>query len=110
MLPYIETIAVRWGATLIPRDELERLLGERRRAARASVEPVASGRPPLVTAEVVERIRVERAAGKSLRGIAAELNADGIPTAHGGAQWWPSTVRVVLGRRPSDAAAVPFSS
>jgi hypothetical protein len=30
--------------------------------------------------------------------IARELNATGTPTAHGGAQWWPSTVRAVLRR------------
>ena len=27
-----------------------------------------------------------------------ELNAAGTPTAHGGARWWPSTVRAVLDR------------
>jgi hypothetical protein len=30
--------------------------------------------------------------------IVAERNADGVPTAHGGAQWWRSTVRSVLQR------------
>jgi Recombinase len=47
----------------------------------------------------VQRIRAERAAGKSLGQIARELNASGTPTAHEGAQWWPSTVRAVLWRR-----------
>jgi predicted RNase H-like HicB family nuclease len=60
VLPYIETIEMPWGATLIPCDELERVLAERRRAARAAAEPGAPGRPPLVTPEVVERIRRAR--------------------------------------------------
>jgi len=47
---------------------------------------------------MVERIRADHAAGKSLSRIAAELNADGTPTAHGGRQWWPSTVRAVIVR------------
>jgi hypothetical protein len=36
------------------------------------------------------------------------LNQDGVPTAHGGRQWWPSTVRAVLIRStppvPTDAS------
>jgi Recombinase len=53
--------------------------------------------PAGVPPETVERIRADRAAGKSLRRIAAELNADGTPTAHG-SRWWPSTVRAVIVR------------
>jgi hypothetical protein len=49
-----------------------------------------------VPAEVVERIRRARAAGKSFGAIAVDLNADQVSTAHGGRQWWPSTVRAVL--------------
>jgi hypothetical protein len=37
-------------------------------------------------------------AGESLGAIAHELNADRVPTAQGGRQWWPSTVRAVLVR------------
>jgi len=51
-----------------------------------------------VTPEALERILAERGAGKSLRQIAADLNADGTRTAHGGSQWWASTVRAVLRR------------
>jgi len=36
--------------------------------------------------------------GKSLRQIARDLDASQTPTAHGGAHWWPSTVRAVLRR------------
>jgi hypothetical protein len=50
----------------------------------------------------VRRIRADRAAGKTLCQISADLNANGTPTAHGGAQWWPSTVRAVLRHKASD--------
>lgn len=100
VLPYVETLEMPWGAKLIPVDELERLLAERRRvAAREGREPRASGRRPSTPPEIVERIRAARAAGASFRRIASDLKADGTPTAHGGAQWWPSTVRAVLLRR-----------
>ena len=46
----------------------------------------------------LERIRRERAAGKSLAAIAKGLNADRIPTAQGGARWYPATVRYTLKR------------
>jgi hypothetical protein len=56
----------------------------------------------VVAPDVVRRIRADRAAGKTLREIAADLNANGTPTAHGGAQWCPSTVRAVLRHKASD--------
>ncbi len=37
-----------------------------------------------------------RRSGTSLAGIARALTSDGVPTAHGGARWYPSTVRNVL--------------
>jgi hypothetical protein len=43
-----------------------------------------------------ERIRRERAAGKSLAAIANGLNADRITTAPGGRRWYPATVRYTL--------------
>jgi uncharacterized protein YerC len=53
---------------------------------------------------VVERIRRERAAGRSMRAIAAGLTADGIPTATGAATWAYSSVQRVL-QRVADATA-----
>jgi hypothetical protein len=44
----------------------------------------------------VDRIVAERADGATIRAIAAGLNEDRVPTAHGGARWWPSTVAAVL--------------
>jgi hypothetical protein len=96
VLPYIETIEMPWGAQLIPVDELERLLAERRRASQPRRSKATPGRTPTVPQDLVERIRAERAAGNSFAAIAANLNADGTPTAHGGRAWWPSTVRAVL--------------
>lgn len=99
VLPYVETVEMPWGARLIPADELERLVAELRRAARKPKAPPAPpGRPAAVPPEIVERIRAERAAGKSFAQIARELNASGTPTAHGGERWWPSTVRSVAFR------------
>jgi hypothetical protein len=112
VLPYIETVEMPWGARLIPADELERLLAERRRppreSSRASRPP---GRPQSLAPDIVKRLCAERAAGKSLAQIARELNGNGAPTAHGGAQWWPSTVQALLVRaRPPTAAARPPAS
>jgi Recombinase len=98
LLPYIETIELPWGTSLIPVDELERLAVERRRTARPRLEPATRGRKPAISPEIRERIHHERTTGKSLRDIAADLNADRIPSAHGGACWWPSTIRQVLQR------------
>jgi DNA invertase Pin-like site-specific DNA recombinase len=97
VLPYVETVETPWGTKLIPADELERVLLEWRRPARPRRKPERTGRPPAVAPEVIQRIRDARDAGLSLRQIADRLNADGTPTAHGGAQWWASTVRSVLG-------------
>jgi hypothetical protein len=99
LLPYIETIEMPWGASLIPVDELERLARERRRTAQPRLERATLGRKPTVSPEVVKRIHNERSAGKSLRQIATDLNAARIPTAHGGTRWWPSTVRMILQSR-----------
>jgi hypothetical protein len=57
---------------------------------------VPTGRPSKLPAATRERIVRERAAGRSLREIAAGLNRDQVPTGQGGATWWASTVRYVL--------------
>jgi hypothetical protein len=106
VLPYVETVEMPWGAKLIPVDELERLLAEQRRAAKPRPAPSARGRPRRVSADVLERIRTERAEGASLHQIGAGLNADRTPTAHGGTQWWPSTIRSALAR-PDPPGSAP---
>jgi DNA invertase Pin-like site-specific DNA recombinase len=77
-----------------------RLISERTRAAlaRKRAQGVRLGRPPSMSAYARERIRRERAAGKSLAAIAEGLNADRIPTAQGGRRWYPATIRYMLTR------------
>jgi hypothetical protein len=98
VLPYVETFEMPWGARLVPIDELERLLAERRRTGKPHPAPVRRGRPRQVPERFVKRVEAAYTAGQSLGRIARELNADGVPTAQGGRQWWPSTVRAVLNR------------
>jgi hypothetical protein len=109
VLPFVATVEMPSGTRLIPADELERLLAERRRPARQWPHPAVSGRPAAVPTALVDHIHAERRAGKSFGRIARDLNADRTPTAHGGAQWWPSTVRAVLRRSSSAAAPLPSS-
>jgi DNA invertase Pin-like site-specific DNA recombinase len=54
------------------------------------------GRPSSLPADVVGRIVRQREAGRTLQAIADGLNADEVPTAQGGRQWYPSTVAAVL--------------
>lgn len=78
--------------------EFERnLISERTRAALAvkKAQGVRLGRPPVLDREVVERIVRERLAGIGYETIARQLNHDEVPTARGGRQWYPSTVRAV---------------
>jgi hypothetical protein len=98
VLPFVETVETGCGTRLIPVDEVERFIAERRRSARERPLPATPGRPRTLMAELVDRIAAEHASGKSLRQIARELNASRTPTAHGGTQWWPSTVRAILRR------------
>jgi hypothetical protein len=98
VLPLVETVEMPWGTRLIPVDELKRLITDQRRPARARHAPTKRGRPQALSPELVDRIRAERQAGRSLRQIATDLNDRRVPTAHGGRQWWPSTVRSILQR------------
>lgn len=98
VLPLLETVDMPWGTRLVPVDELERLVEQRRRPARGRAQTAPPGRPTAVPDELVRHIQEEHAKGESIRQIARDLNASQTPTAHGGAQWWPSTVRAVLRR------------
>ena len=66
-------------------------------ARRASGRPAVADRPSLK-----RRIADMRASGMTLQAIADTLNAEGVPTVRGGAQWRPSSVQAAAGyKRPS---------
>jgi DNA invertase Pin-like site-specific DNA recombinase len=56
------------------------------------------GRPDRASLETVKKVQAMREAGASLRTIANSLNAQGVPTAQGGSQWYASSIRKVLAR------------
>jgi DNA invertase Pin-like site-specific DNA recombinase len=74
-----------------------RIIGQRTSDALAvkRAQGVRLGRPQTVTADVVARIRTAHEAGSGWSVIARQLNSEAVPTAHGGARWYPSTVRAV---------------
>lgn len=99
IVPALNTVKTPWGTRMIPVRELERFLEEHTQVAAVEFSPRRrAGRRPSVPAQVVARIQRDHAERKSLAEIARGLTADGVPTAHGGRQWWPSTVRAVLSR------------
>ena len=75
-----------------------RIIGQRTRDALAvkRQQGIRLGRPPALSPDVADRIRSAHAGGASLASIARHLNATDVPTAHGGTQWYPSTVRSVI--------------
>ena len=74
-----------------------RIIGQRTRDALAVRRSQGQrlGRPTALSSDVAKRIFVAHKAGESLSSIARELNEEGVPTAHNGARWYPSTVRQV---------------
>lgn len=87
--------------------ELERdLIRARTREGMAAKRAagVRLGRPSALPREVLERILNARTEGLSWRAIADGLNEDGVPTAQGGSQWWPSSARKAA--TGQDAAAL----
>ena len=75
-----------------------RVIGERTKAALSAkrAQGFRLGRPVTLPDEVRIRIATERAQPLTLAAIAAGLNDDQVPTAQGGAKWYPATVRAVL--------------
>ena len=78
-------------------------LAKGRASGRPSGRPAVSDRPDLV-----QRIASMRAANMTLRAIADQLNAEGVPTLRGGKQWRPSSIQAALGyRRPGPRDHLP---
>ena len=75
-----------------------RIIGQRTKdgLAAAVASGVRLGRPSVVPLDVLETIREKQAAGMGPTAIARELNATGVPTAHGGAAWHHTTVKKIL--------------
>ena len=75
-----------------------RAIGVRTREALAAKrsQGVRLGRPAVLSSQVVSRIVEASNRGIGWSAIARQLNVEGIPTAHGGVQWHPSTVRAVV--------------
>src|SRR4051812_48774987 len=63
------------------------------------------GRARSLPAAVTARVVPERASGMTMAAIADGLIADSVPTARGGARWYPSTVAAVLRSAALDEAA-----
>jgi DNA invertase Pin-like site-specific DNA recombinase len=90
---------------LVTVGELERRRVERRtrKGLEAAREGrVVSGRPAVADKPSLKRRIAEmRAAGLTLQAIADVLNAEGVPTLRGGAEWRPSSVQAAAGyKRP----------
>ena len=83
-----------------------RIIGQRTRDALAvkRSQGVKLGRPATLDPAVVDRIRDAHDGGAGWSAIASDLNADRVPTAHGGARWYPSTVRAVVLAHKGEAA------
>ncbi len=78
------------------REVIGQRTSEALRAAQA--RGVRLGRPPAVPTPLQQRIVADHEDGLSFRAIAEFLNAEGVPTAHGGAAWHPTTVARVYRR------------
>jgi DNA invertase Pin-like site-specific DNA recombinase len=88
--------------------ELERrLIGQRTRDALAvrKAQGFKLGRPRTLDPAVRQRILDEAATGAGWSAIARSLNDGQVPTAQGGARWYPATVRAVVMADRSDQEA-----
>ena len=66
--------------------------------AAARAKGVKLGGPRSLSEDVAQRITELRQEGATLAAIAELLNEEEVPTARGGARWYPASVRAVLNR------------
>jgi len=88
-----------------------RMISERTKAALAvkRSQGVRIGAEPRITGELARWIRARRRRGATLQAICDRLNADGVPTANGGAFWRPTSLRTVLRTvKPRQATLEPL--
>jgi len=85
-----------------------RIISQRTRDALAAKQAagVRLGRPRSPQ-EVVDRIVAARNRGDGLTAIARVLSEQAVPTAQGGARWYPSTVRAILEQPTALMPALP---
>lgn len=88
--------------------EIERrVIGKRTKDAMAKLKETKHvGRPRALPADVVELVRDLRGRGQTMAVIAAQLNADGVPTASGEGQWTTSKVQSVLKSRTAQGSYI----
>jgi DNA invertase Pin-like site-specific DNA recombinase len=75
-----------------------RIIGQRTKDALAvkRAQGVRLGRPQMISADLVARIRTAHQAGAGWSALARQLNDEGVATVHGGTMWYASTVRAVV--------------
>lgn len=84
------------------------VIGQRTKEALAVKrgQGVRLGRPRSLSDDAVRRIKTMKARGMTITAIAAKLNSEGVPTAHGGKAWYPATVKRVLSSQGANAGTV----
>lgn len=89
-----------------------RLIGQRTRDALAARrgQGVRLGRPRMLPLEIVSRIITERCSGEGWTAIGRMLDAEHVPTAQGGAKWYPATVRAVVSAEYREAERDYFAT
>lgn len=75
-----------------------RIIGQRTRDALTAKRAagVRLGRPSEVPVSVLDHIAQARSAGRSMRGIAADLTAAGVPTIRGGGSWSGASIQSII--------------
>ena len=85
------------------------LIGMRTREgmAQRKSEGVRMGRPRVLDLAVYKRVLAMRESGHAMSRIAAELTAEGVPTALGRPTWYASTIKAILESETSKELAGP---